>query len=352
MVTRLREFFKAAPLSHIGSEEVFAYREWRLSGKSQTRFKRHVGPAIVNMEIGCLRRILKRAKRWQLIADDVKPLKEPTFEGRALSHEEKLHLLKIAKQKPEWETALYAANLAIRTTMRGCELRGLRWADVNLIDGELTVRRSKTEAGERKIPLVQEALETLMKLRKRAEMFGSVESSHYVFAAFRLKCRFKNKPGERGGTVAGTDMDGFDPTRHLGSWRTAWRTLTEEAGLKGLRFHDLRHTAITTLAESGESEQTIMAIAGHVSRRMLERYSHIRMAAKRKVIAALSDRPTQVSAQPTPAKGGIPSGTSQSASQNCVPEGSDGLAPPQVFESNGRPVGTRTPDLYRVKVAL
>ena len=43
-----------------------------------------------------------------------------------------------------------------------------------------------------------------------------------------------------------------------------------------LRPHDLRHHAITKLAESSESsEQTIMAIAGHVSREMLEHYSHI-----------------------------------------------------------------------------
>ena len=46
--------------------------------------------------------------------------------------------------------------------------------------------------------------------------------------------------------------------------------------LSGLRFHDLRHTAITKLAESQASDQTIMAIAGHVSQQMLEHYSHIR----------------------------------------------------------------------------
>jgi integrase len=60
--------------------------------------------------------------------------------------------------------------------------------------------------------------------------------------------------------------------------------------LGGLRFHDLRHHAITELAESGESEQTILAIADHVDRRMLERYSHIRMEAKRKALEALSSR--------------------------------------------------------------
>ena len=54
----------------------------------------------------------------------------------------------------------------------------------------------------------------------------------------------------------------------------------KDAGLQ-MRFHDLRHCCITKLAESQASEQTIMAIAGHLSRTMLEHYSHIRMAAKR-----------------------------------------------------------------------
>jgi integrase len=48
----------------------------------------------------------------------------------------------------------------------------------------------------------------------------------------------------------------------------------------GLRFHDLRHHAVTELAESQASDQTIMAIAGHVSARMLAHYSHVRLDAK------------------------------------------------------------------------
>jgi hypothetical protein len=64
--------------------------------------------------------------------------------------------------------------------------------------------------------------------------------------------------------------------------------LTEKAGLKGLRFHDLRHAAITTLAESGLPDQTIMGLAGHVSQRMLGHYSHIRMNAKRAAVDVLA----------------------------------------------------------------
>ena len=53
------------------------------------------------------------------------------------------------------------------------------------------------------------------------------------------------------------------------------------------RWHDHRHTLITDLAESGASEQTIMDIAGHVSRNMLKHYSHIRMEAKRDALKSL-----------------------------------------------------------------
>ena len=122
----------------------------------------------------------------------------------------------------------------------------------------------------------------LARLRRRAESFGKVESSHYVFAAFVPKFTFSGKK------VVGYEVTAFDPNTHMKSWRSAWRTLTKIAGLKGFRFHDLRHCAITQLAENGTSDSTIMAIAGHVSRRMLERYSHVRMEAKRTAMDALA----------------------------------------------------------------
>jgi len=42
---------------------------------------------------------------------------------------------------------------------------------------------------------------------------------------------------------------------------------------RGPRFHDLRHQAITETAEAGASDATLMAVAGQMSRRMLERAS-------------------------------------------------------------------------------
>lgn len=120
------------------------------------------------------------------------------------------------------------------------------------------------------------------RLRRRAEGFGPVEPSHYVFAAFVPKFKFSGK------RVIDYNVTAFDPKRHLNSWRSAWRTLTKKAGLPGFRFHDLRHCASTQLAENGASDSTIMAIAGHVSRRMLERYSHVRMEAKRTAMEVLA----------------------------------------------------------------
>lgn len=60
----------------------------------------------------------------------------------------------------------------------------------------------------------------------------------------------------------------IDLSRRMGSWRNAWR-----------------------LAENPNvSEQTIKALAGHVSRQMLERYSHIRSEAKQAAIQALEQQ--------------------------------------------------------------
>ena len=82
---------------------------------------------------------------------------------------------------------------------------------------------------------------------------------------------------------------GVDLGRPMGSWRKAWLLACEAAGLR-YRPHDMRHTFISRLAENPNvSEQTIKALAGHVSRQMLERYSHIRSQAKQAAIQALEE---------------------------------------------------------------
>ena len=122
------------------------------------------------------------------------------------------------------------------------------------------------------IPLNNDALGAIISLRRNVKrLFGDLPSPDwYIFP----HAEGNSKP---------------NPTRPMSSWRTAWRSLTRKAGLAGLRFHDLRHHAITELAESSTSEQTIMSIAGHVSARMLAHYSHVRLQAKRVAVSALSN---------------------------------------------------------------
>jgi integrase len=287
------EFLKQKCLSKITSEDVLGFREWRSENG--------VGPALINMEVGVIRRILKRAKRWHLIGAEIRPLKEPRSIGLALAYEEKLRLLRIAGQNEEWQRAGAAISLALCTTMRGCEIKRLQWREIDFLNRTLLVRTSKTEAGQRLIPLNVEAYEIVMRLRERAKAFHGIDPQHHVFPA----CEHGH----------------VDPTRSQKSFRTAWRNLTRaiecpacnrlqkpgkactnkecqadirgiKSPLAGLRFHDLRHLAITELAESQVSDQTIMAIAGHVSQKMLARYSHVRTEARRQAVAALSARPT------------------------------------------------------------
>ena len=274
LLVQPRAYFKQEPLKSVNAMRITEYRAWRA--------EQGVGPATLNAEIGVLRRILKRARLWARVADDIRPLREPSTIGKALTEQEKQRLLKTAVIRPEWETAYLAAILCLNTTARGCELKGLQWSDVDLFARTLTIRKSKTAAGERVVPLTDVAASALARLRARAEGFGPVETAHYVFAAFMPKFTFSGK------RVIDYNVTAFDPTRHVNSWRSAWRTLTKKAGLPGFRFHDLRHCAITQLAENGTSDSTIMAIAGHVSRRMLERYSHVRMEAKRTAMESLA----------------------------------------------------------------
>ena len=72
--------------------------------------------------------------------------------------------------------------------------------------------------------------------------------------------------------------------------KTSWSNVRKNAGVSG-RWHDNRHTLITDLAEGGAGEETIRDIAGHVSKRMLKHYSHIRMEAKRKALEAIIPKP-------------------------------------------------------------
>jgi integrase len=256
----LRAYFGNTPVVRLSPDSIMAY----ISERKNTG----VANKTVNLELGVVRGVLKRAKRWHLFADEIKPLPVRHQVGRALSPEEQLGLQQAAAKKPDWENARLAMTLALNTTMRACEVKGLQWKGVDFLERTIIVRQSKTDAGRRLIPLNGEAFEAIMELYHRAQKAAGAEPQHYVFPA--------------------CENGKIDPATPQKSWRSAWRSLRKAAGLKDLRFHDLRHHAITELAESQASERTIMSVAGHVSKQMLEHYSHIRLDAKRQAVEALS----------------------------------------------------------------
>ena len=92
-----------------------------------------------------------------------------------------------------------------------------------------------------------------------------------------------------------------DPTRPITDVTSAWEALRKRAGVQ-CRLHDLRHTAATKMAEAGVPESTMLALMGHMSRAMMERYSHIRMAAKREAVEAMTIRKPETNSEAVPTK--------------------------------------------------
>ena len=148
----LAAFFGDTPLNRITAERITKYQRHRKSAG--------LAGHTVNMEVGLLRQILKRYQQWARLADLVENLPERPYVGRALEEDERKKLLAVASTNPRWLTAYCAAVLALNTTMRKCELLGLRWQDVDLFKETLTIRRTttKTDAGGRLLPLNRDAV--------------------------------------------------------------------------------------------------------------------------------------------------------------------------------------------------
>ncbi len=69
---------------------------------------------------------------------------------------------------------------------------------------------------------------------------------------------------------------GRDGQRRAYEYSPAWRRALKRAGITNLRFHDLRHEAVSRLVEAGLGDQEVAAISGHKSMQMLRRYTHLR----------------------------------------------------------------------------
>jgi integrase len=70
--------------------------------------------------------------------------------------------------------------------------------------------------------------------------------------------------------------------------KTAFLAACRRAGIKGLRFHDLRHTFASRLNAAGADPVTIMELLGHSSLKMTERYTHTNHEQKQRAVERLA----------------------------------------------------------------
>ena len=143
------------------------------------------------------------------------------------------------------------------TGLRASELRGRRWQDVDFDKGFIYVRQRadaynqmgepKSRAGYRDIPAGPMVLNALRRWKLRCPK----SDLGLVF------------PAPRGGVLQHTNT------------QSRFRKLQEEVGVK-LRWHDLRHFAVSLWIEQGFSIKEVMTFAGHSSIQMtMERYGHL-----------------------------------------------------------------------------
>jgi integrase len=274
-VKTLAGFFGELVLAKIGGDHIRAYQRTRADS---------VGPSQINKECSVLQQMLKRASLWDRIESDYQPLPLPKeSRGRALSDAEEYRLFKLASLNPNWETCYNAMLLSAHTTAGPGEIRHLQLRDVYLGDGDperawIRVREgAKNQHRIRSIPLDREAFGAAERLLEIAQQRGARLPEHYLLP-FHI----------HSGGGRSTQPENYDPARCQTSFRKAWAEMCAAADLPGLRMYDMRHHAITRLAEKAP-EQVILKIAGHVSPQMLKSvYSHVRDAAVREAIDSLS----------------------------------------------------------------
>jgi integrase len=199
-----------------------------------------------------------------------RPLSEVIDVQRALEPDEEAAFLKVLRSRANWHWLHDYTVISLRTCISTQEIRMLKLGDINFQQGTILVKAegAKTKSRIRTIPLeTTDTLDAFFGLVRRAKRFGASADTHYLFP-FGADSR-------RG------DLDINRPMTKYGT-RSQWREARKEAGVPWLRPYDLRHTAITRMAECGVPIATIMSFAGHISPRMTQHYTAISKQAKRK----------------------------------------------------------------------
>lgn len=158
------------------------------------------------------------------------------------------------QRAPDPALRLYIV-VALQTAARRSELLNLRWADLDMRARTVTFRQTKN-GDSRTIPMTATLRELLQALPR------PLEHDAYVL-----------------------------PQRSPQALSRAFGYLAKRLGLAGLRFHDLRHDAASTLTMAGVSQRAVMAMLGHRDPRMSVRYQHLSPEHLHDAARALDTRP-------------------------------------------------------------
>ena len=183
--------------------------------------------------------------------------KETRGRIRYLSDEERTRLLRACNRSTS--RALYnVVILALSTGMRRGEIMSLRWRQVDLQRGLISLHETKN--GEtRGVALASLALDVMNDLAKVRRI-----DTDLVFF-------------------------GNDPSKPVGLTKP-WMTAVKKAMLEDFRFHDLRHSAASYLAMNGATSIEIAAVLGHKTLQMVKRYSHVSNSHTLEIVRAMNEK--------------------------------------------------------------
>jgi integrase len=223
----------------------------------QTMTAKGLSPRTVAYARAVLRRALGYAVKWSLVARNVATLVDPPRAVRTPVQPLSAAQVRILLDATKDDRLGPLLHVAIATGLRQGELFGLRWRDVDLDAGTLTVRYAmqriegtptfvepKTALSRRTVPLPASAVTALRRQRTHQLEERLLAGPHWqdwelVFAS-----------------TVGTPLESCNVTHRFQRLLTA-------AGLPRQRFHDLRHCAASLLLSGGVPARTIMGILGH-----------------------------------------------------------------------------------------
>jgi integrase len=243
----LLPFFGNKQLNRINRASVAEYRAYRHA-------KSRVGDATLNRDVAVIKHILYWAvDQGYLQANPltrVPMLRERRTRRPVLSLDEEVLLLRAC---PEHLKRFVIA--ALDTGLRRGEISHQLWEDIDFGRGLLWVTRSKTPEGEaREIPLTKRLFTLLWENREN-------EGPIFTYQGRQLK-----------------------------NLKTTWKTTLKHAGIRHVRFHDLRHTFNTRLMEAGVMQEVRKALMGHVSGDKVHSiYTHVELPIKREAIHRLEE---------------------------------------------------------------